>query len=142
MKKALLGLVLLSFFVAGTNLMKATAGEKEQVQPVAKAPAPYVCEKCCTVAMQPCKCSMCGGEMQKKHLLEIKDGTGYFCNCPADCKCTKQENDDSKCSCGKTITKASLKGMYICNCGPDCKCNTVSDKPGKCSCGTDLKKVE
>jgi hypothetical protein len=48
----------------------------------------------------------------------------------------------TKCTCGKPIVSASLKGKYACSCGDACKCPTVSDKPGECTCGKDLKKVE
>jgi len=46
----------------------------------------------------------------------------------------------SKCSCGKDIVKASVKGKYVCS--GDTGCPMISDKPGKCACGKDLKLAE
>ena len=74
----------------------------------------------------------------QKHLLAIKDGTASYCGCGADCKACKLGDDGTKCTCGKDVTKESLKGKYVCE-----KDLVVADKEGKCpTCGADLKLVQ
>ncbi len=142
MKKLLTGIMALALVVTAMGLAQAVTDETAPAKPAEKAVAKYyVCDKCCRVALQPGKCE-CGSEMTEKRLLAIQAGTALLCGCPGNCQCTINKDDASKCSCGKAVMKASLKGKYVCHCGPNCQCNRISDKPGKCGCGTELKKVE
>jgi len=107
--------------------------------PMHKDTACFACPKCEQLAMQPGKCPKCGADMTAVHLLAVKEGAAYICACGAECKC-KMPAEGMKCSCGKDITKVSLKGKYVCS--GEGMCPTISDTPGKCPCGKDLKLVE
>lgn len=108
-------------------------------QKAAPTQAVYVCPKCDMAADKPGKCSMCGAELQKMHLLGTKDGKALLCSCGAECNCDYKGMKDGKCACGKEVKTASIKGMYYCPTG----CPVVSDKAGKCpGCGAEMKKAE
>ena len=104
--------------------------------------AVFVCPDCHAMALNAGKCSMCGKEMAEKHMLGMKDGKVFVCECHAGCTCNATGMKDGKCSCGKSVQEVSAKGMYVCACPNGKCCSMVSDKPGKCGCGADLKKVE
>lgn len=140
--RGILGAVLVSSVFGLAYAADDAPAEKKETAAAKATPTCYVCDKCCTLAMQPGACSMCKGDMKPCHVMAIKDGVAYCCKCGADCKCEMKSTDPMTCSCGKDLVKVPLKGMYVCPCNADCKCNTVSDKPGKCGCGKDLEQVK
>lgn len=143
MKGILTSIMALALVTAAIQVVADEAAEtKEAAAPAAAPKACFVCEKCGCLSMTTGKCATCQAELKASHIVAIKDGFAYCCDCGAACKCTPKGDDLTMCSCGKPLVKVSLKGKYVCECGAACKCNPVSDVPGKCSCGKDMKKVE
>ena len=145
MKVILAGLMVLAVAVGSMGCCSKCGKDSAKpmamgmAEPMHKEAACYACTMCKEMALQPGKCPKCGADMAAMHVLAVKDDTAFLCACGADCKCTMPA-EGMKCSCGKDITKVSLKGKYICSGGG--MCPTISDKPGKCPCGKDLKMVE
>jgi hypothetical protein len=135
MKKALIGLVVVTLFITAMGIVLAAG--KSQVY--------YVCNckddcACNSISKEPGKCK-CGSDLIAMHLLAIDKETAILCRCGAECTCVRSKDDPDKCGCGKPVKKIGLKGKYVCGCGADCKCNSISDKAGKCGCGKDMKQV-
>jgi hypothetical protein len=86
----------------------------------------------------------CGKDLEAGHVLKIEGDEAIVCTCGADCTCSLDPEDETKCACGKAVKRVSLKGtgLYFCNCGGSCNCNTVSAEPGECECGMEFKKVD
>jgi hypothetical protein len=95
----------------------------------------------CTISKEPGLCKCGKKPLKKANLVSIEGGYGLFCFCGENCDCKLDPKDPSKCTCGTSVRKLSLKGKHICACGEGCKCNTISDKPGNCKCGKPLKQV-
>jgi hypothetical protein len=144
MKKILTMLAAVAAFAFGGSVCRAeeaAAGDAEAAKEHAAAAVHtvYVCPDCHTVALSAGNCAGCGKELEKAHLLGVKDGKATLCGCGANCKCDAAGVEGGKCSCGKDVKEASLKGLYACPAG----CPVVSDQPGKCGgCGKEMVKAE
>jgi len=77
------------------------------------------------------------------HVVRVEGDEALVCTCAEGCTCKQDASDPTKCGCGKTLKRVSLKGtgIYFCNCGGSCACNTLSDQPGSCRCGMNLKQM-
>jgi len=63
-----------------------------------------------------------------------------ICGCESGCACDIDAEDNTKCGCGKDVTRVAFegKGVYYCNCRGSCTCKYVAAEAGKCACGMDL----
>lgn len=109
MKKCL-ALLCVAVFMSG---FVAQAQENKDVKTdvtktAAAAVKCYTCDKCHMESKVAGKCPMCGEEMKARHMMMGKDGKKYVCECPADCTCTLNEEDKTKCSCGKAAKEAKF----------------------------------
>ncbi len=101
-----------------------------------------------------------------KSKMDLKAGdTVYACNCGEKCDCKTMSRNETNCTCGKKMVKATVikmdgdtamlkaegwdkerafptKGKYACACGEGCNCGTISQNPGKCACGKEMAKVK
>ena len=89
--------------VVQTPAVKVEAPAVKAEMPAAKAQVCYVCTMCKVASTHAGKCPKCGMEMTAMHVLAMKDGKMSCCSCGADCKCTMENADAKKCSCGKDI---------------------------------------
>ena len=85
-----------------------------------KATGVYVCTMCKIGAKEAGKCTKCGMDLVKMHVLSCVDGTVNLCSCKAKCKCTKKD-DGAKCSCGKDVVKIAAKDIPGCDACGSCK---------------------
>ena len=74
----------------------------------------YACAMCKTVAEAAGKCPACGMDMVRMRVLECKAGQAKLCACAADCACTIQADDATKCSCGKDVVTVTVKDLPSC----------------------------
>lgn len=139
MKKLMLVVVLAAF--ATITALAAKEAAKKAEPKVTKTTVLYACANygtCGQISLTEVKCRNCfQWDLQPQKVLAVKDGCALCCNCGADCKCTLEEGDATKCTCGKDVNKYRLKGMFVCE-----KCCVISDKEGKCPlCGENLQAV-
>ena len=88
-----------------------------------KATAVYACTMCKIGAKEAGKCTKCGMDLVKMHVLACADGTVTLCSCKAACKCTMND-DGAKCSCGKDVVKIAAKDI------PGCGACKAAPAPG------------
>ena len=96
--------------VSGTGDKPAADSAKKAC---CKATEVNVCTMCKIGAKEAGKCTKCGMDLVKMHVLSCADGTVNLCSCKAKCKCTMNA-DGAKCSCGKDVVKIAVKDMPGC----------------------------